>query len=315
MPEGFFAEGWPKPPLTDARSGLRPIPREMLADATSYAKSPVLYPNGPASSVAMRRFGSGPPLVLLHGFPLHGGTYRHLLPQLSERRTCYVFDLLGAGESRWQPRDDFSFASQARRVSQALEAWDVGPYEVVAQDSGGVVARLLALLDGERVRRLALINTEVPGHRPPWIPLYGKLLSLPGSSACFQWLLRSNAFLRSSAGFGGSFVDTQLIDGEFHALFIEPLTRSRRRVLGYGRFLSGLDWGEVDALAAQHAAIRARVLLLWGEADPTFPVSEGQRLAAQLPTCVDLLTIAGAKLFPQEEQPHEVLRYLEGFLG
>jgi len=122
----------------------------------------------------------------------------------------------------------------------------------------------------------------------------------------------SRAFLHSAAGFGGSFVDTQLIDGEFRTHFIEPLTRSRRRVLGYGRFLSGLAWGKVDALAAKHEAIRSQVLLLWGEADPTFPVAQGRRLAAQLPTRIDFRTIAGAKLFPQEEKPSEVLRRLRG---
>ena len=40
-----------------------------------------------------------------------------------------------------------SFSAQARRVSQALDALEVGPYDVVAHDSGGLVARLLALLE------------------------------------------------------------------------------------------------------------------------------------------------------------------------
>ena len=252
---------------------------------------------------------------MLHGFPLHGGTYRRLLPRLAARRTCYVFDFLGAGESRWNTGDDFSFGAQALSVSRALDALDVGPYDVLAHDSGGTVARLLALIDQERVRRLALINTEVPGHRPPWIPLYAKLLSLPGSPTFFQWLLRSKAFLHSPAGFGGSFVDTRLIDGDFHAHFVEPLTRSRRRTLGYAHFLRGLDWGEIDALATKHEAIRSPVLLLWGEADPTFPVEQGRRLAAQLPSCVGFRTIAGAKLFPQEEKPMEVLDHLQGFFS
>ncbi len=275
----------------------------------------VHYPDGATSSVAVRRYGAGPPLVMLHGFPLHGGTYRHLVPRLAERRTCFLFDLLGAGESRWQAEDDFSFTAQALRVRRALDAFGVGPYELVAHDTGATVARLLALLEGDRLRRLVLINTEVPGHRPPWIPLYQRLLSLPGSSRFFQWLLRSKAFLHSSAGFGGSFVNRELIDGEFHAQFVEPLTRSRRRVLGYARYLSGLDWGQVDGLAIKHDAIRSPVLLVWGEADSTFPVSQGRRLAEQLPNCVDFRAVPGTKLLPHEENPHAVLHHLQEFLS
>lgn len=287
----------------------------MRVEPSTYAMSSIQYPDGETSSIALRRYGSGPPLVMLHGFPLHSGTYRHLIPPLAERRTCIVFDLLGAGESRWQPRDDFSFTAQALSVRRALDALGVGTYELVAHDTGATVARLLALLEGERIRRLVLINTEVPGHRPPWIPLYQKLLSVPGSSPFFQWLLRSRAFLRSSAGFGGSFVDKDLIDGEFHAQFLEPLTRCRRRVLGYARYLSGLNWPQVDELADKHHAIRSPVLLVWGEDDPTFPVFHGRRLAAQLPTCAGFRTIPKTKLFPHEEDPGAVLHHLGEFLS
>lgn len=287
----------------------------MLVESNQSALRPIHYPDGPTSSIAVRRVGHGPPLVMLHGFPLHGGTFRHLVRRLSERSTCYVFDLLGAGESRWQVEDDFSFAAQALRVRRALDALEVGPYDLVAHDTGATVARLLALIDGERLRRLVLINTEVPGHRPPWIPLYQKLLALPGSSLLFRWLLRSKAFLHSPAGFGGSFMDQKLIDGEFHEQFVEPLTRSTRRVLGYARFLSGLDWRQVDALGTRHQSIRSQVLVVWGEADPTFPVSQGRRLAAQLPNCVDFRIVPGTKLFPHEEKPNEVLHHLQGFLS
>ena len=44
--------------------------------------------------------GSGPPLVLIHGWAMHCGMFGALLDRLAERRTLYLVDLPGHGRSR-----------------------------------------------------------------------------------------------------------------------------------------------------------------------------------------------------------------------
>jgi pimeloyl-[acyl-carrier protein] methyl ester esterase len=44
--------------------------------------------------------GDGPPLVLLHGWAMHGGVFAPLVARLQERHTLYVVDLPGHGSSR-----------------------------------------------------------------------------------------------------------------------------------------------------------------------------------------------------------------------
>jgi pimeloyl-[acyl-carrier protein] methyl ester esterase len=44
--------------------------------------------------------GSGPPLVLIHGWAMHSGLFGVLLDRLAERRTLYLVDLPGHGRSR-----------------------------------------------------------------------------------------------------------------------------------------------------------------------------------------------------------------------
>ncbi|WP_242111901.1 pimeloyl-ACP methyl ester esterase BioH [Luteimonas aquatica] len=44
--------------------------------------------------------GEGPPLVLLHGWAMHGGVFAPLAARLRERRTLYLVDLPGHGRSR-----------------------------------------------------------------------------------------------------------------------------------------------------------------------------------------------------------------------
>ncbi len=269
----------------------------------------------PGARVAVRVYGEGTPLVMIHGFPLHGFTYRHLLPRLSTSRRCYVFDLLGAGDSEWDASADFSFPAQARRIYEAVSQLSIEKYAVLAHDTGASVARHVALQDPARVDRMILINTEVPGHRPPWIPFYGKLLALPGSAFVLQQLLRSSTYLRSSAGFGGSFSSLDLIDGEFRRYFIQPIVKSHRKAVGYGKYLRGFNWKENDALAERHKQITAPVLLVWGQDDPTFPELEGRRLASQLANCKQFVPIPGAKLLPHEEFPEKVLQHVEAFLA
>lgn len=52
------------------------------------------------SDLHIDRIGNGPPLVLLHGWAMHGGVFAPLVQQLRDRRTLYLVDLPGHGRSR-----------------------------------------------------------------------------------------------------------------------------------------------------------------------------------------------------------------------
>lgn len=267
-----------------------------------------------AARIAHRVVGSGPPVVFVHGYPTHGETWRKIVPGLAERFTCYLPDLPGLGASEWRVDTDFSFPGQARSLRRWIDALGLDAYDLIAHDTGGTIARCLAAEDGARVRRMVLINTEIPGHRPPWIPLYGKLAALPGASLTFGALLRQRWFRHSMLGLGGVFSDRRLLDGDFHARFIAPLLASSRRLEGSLRYLRGIGWDVVDGMRAVHARLRMPVLLVWGEDDRTFPVALGRAMAEQFPTSAGFVSIAGASLLPHDERPEPVLRALHDFL-
>jgi pimeloyl-ACP methyl ester carboxylesterase len=119
-------------------------------------------------------------------------------------------------------------------------------------------------------------------------------------------LLGSRALRRSRMGFGGCFVDLDLLDGDFHEGSVAPLLGSPRRLEGARRYLAGIDWTLVDGLATRHREIAAPVLFVWGEDDPTFPIGRARVMPAQLADCRGLVPVARARLLVHEERPDAV---------
>ena len=269
-------------------------PRVASSTTRFYLGAPVRHADLGHAQLSYRCFGEGPALLLVHGFPLSGFTWRKLVPELAKRYRCYVPDLPGMGDSVWTDGTDFSFFGQGRTLKSFVDRLELTRYHVLGQDTGGTFARCLALVGDARIEKLAILNSEIPGQRPPWIPLLQKAVDVPGTMPVLRHLLRSRTFIRSGMAFGGCFVDHSLLEGEFREHVILPL-RSQRRMDGVRAYLRGLKWGAVDDLAEAHARITVPVRLIWGADDPTFPVEQARKMVGQLPSC-NLVEISSAKL-------------------
>ena len=66
-----------------------------------------------------RTEGSGPPLVLLHGYPQSGHMWRKVLPALAERYTVFAPDLRGYGDSD-KPADGFDKRTMASDLVELM---------------------------------------------------------------------------------------------------------------------------------------------------------------------------------------------------
>ncbi len=259
--------------------------------------------------------GRGPAVVLVHGFPLSGRTWDGVVARLRERFTCLAPDLIGLGESESTADRDHSSPGQALALQALLRERGIERYALVGNDTGGWVARELALLDGERVSHLVLTNTEIPRHRPPWIPTYQALAHVPGAGSVLRRLLHSAAFRRSPLAFGGCFHDLGLLEGSFHERFIAPLLASPPRIQGALRFLRCMKFARLDEFERLHQKLAMPTLFVWDADDPTFPAARARAMLPQFPNVAGFHTIEDAKLFVYEEHPSEVAHRIEGFLG
>lgn len=292
--------------------GSPAVPTASLG-AELFRAAEVRWHDAPTARIAYRVVGSGPPLVFLHGWPLWSFTFRGLLPHLVGHFTCVLIDLPGGGDTVWTRDTDFTWPGQAASVRSLLEELKFDEYFLFGQDSGAMIARHLCLLDGRRVRKLVMTNTEVPNHRPPYLPLYRRLTSLPGAGPVTRLALSSQWLLRRRAFFGGS-IDPALLDGEFRDHIVRPLARSAYRTAGHLRFLRGWSWRVLDRWADFHARLTMPVLLVWGAADRTFPLALAHETAKQFPQAA-VHPIDGARLFVHEERPEPVAAAVRAFLA
>ena len=261
------------------------------------------------ASIAVRVYGTGPALILVHGFPVHGYTWRKMLPKLAEKFTCYVLDLPGLGDSVWTSNTDFTFTGQAKRLAKLLEMLSINECAVLAQDTGATVGRLVAASEPKKIKKLVIINTEMPHHRPPWIPLYRTLAKLPGSNTMFRCIFAS-PIVRTSMGLKGFYSNSNLLhDPSSLAPYVTPLVKSAKKMAGMLGYLKGIEWNVVDDLVSTHKRIKADTMIIWGEDDKIFPVEIAEKMSKQFNGNSQFIRISNTKLMPHEEKPEQILEH------
>ncbi len=107
--------------------------------------------------------GTGPAVVLLHGWPQTWWEWRHVIPALAERYTVIAPDLRGLGDSS-RPLAGYDKKTVAEDVWRLVrERLGHESFFLVGHDWGGPTAYALAAAHPEAVRRLAILDVVIHG--------------------------------------------------------------------------------------------------------------------------------------------------------
>ena len=265
--------------------------------------------------VAFRESGRGDPVVLLHGWPFTSLTWRKILPGLSATFRCIAPDLLGAGGTQGDPGRDHGIGAQRDLVIGFLDALGLSRVTLVGHDSGGTTAREVAVARPERIARLVIADTEVPGHRPALVVPLQWLTRRTNRLVLFGWAARSRRFARSPLALGRIFSDVSTFDfDEFFHATLEPIARSETLRRGTLRFAQDFDFGQVDRLRDSYGVLTMPTQVLWGEDDRTFPPAQGRRLRDMLPSPVRFDIVPRAGMLVHEERPEAWVDAVRSFL-
>jgi haloacetate dehalogenase len=114
------------------------------------------------TSIFVRRSGSGPPLLLLHGFPQTHLMWRDVAPVLARHFTVICADLRGYGRSGCPAsaldHAPYSKRTMAHDMISLMETLGFPRFSVAGHDRGGRVAYRMALDHPDRVTKTALLD-------------------------------------------------------------------------------------------------------------------------------------------------------------
>jgi pimeloyl-ACP methyl ester carboxylesterase len=117
------------------------------------------------ATIYTRSGGTGPAVLMLHGFGDTGDMWAPVAAELYQHRTVVVPDLRGMGLSS-HPENGYEKKAQARDMARILDKLKVEAADLVTHDIGNMVGYALAAQFTKRVKRWIVIDAPLPGIGP-----------------------------------------------------------------------------------------------------------------------------------------------------
>jgi haloacetate dehalogenase len=141
---------------------------------------------GQGAEIHVQMGGSGPPLLMLHGYPQTHVMWHKIAPQLALRYTVILPDLRGYGDSSKPDsspdHEPYSKRAMAADMIVLMNSLGFDRFRLVAHDRGARVAHRLALDHPKAVERLALLDII------PTLQMY-EATDQALATAYFHWFL------------------------------------------------------------------------------------------------------------------------------
>ena len=263
--------------------------------------------------------GSGPPLILLHGFPQNHRCWAPMMPALCQHYRCVMPDLRGYGDSD-TPADDAQHTTYSKRVMaldivNLMDKLEISCAPVIGHDRGARVAYRLALDHPERISRLVIIEIVPTGD-------FWRAWTAELSIAAYHWsfLAQPQPFPETLIGAAPqAFADWTLArwtSGRTLSPFRDDALASYRRQMASPAHVAAMcadyragattDRVEDDADRAAGRRIDVPVHFLWSEGG--FPAKTGDPLGIWKIWCHTLSgqCVGGCGHFMMEENPSAV---------
>jgi haloacetate dehalogenase len=313
LSEGIVT-GFPRAQNT-ARAGAT------LTDQTTFETSQVEVSG---NTIFLRRYGKGPAILLVHGFPRTSVMWRFLAPKLAEKHTVLCIDLRAYGRSGIPASTDdhfpYSKRAMAKELVEVMDKLGFRTFTLIGHDRGGRVSYRLALDHPKNVERLAIFDV---------IPIVEAWNRSDARFAQTYWpwiLLSQKSPLPESYLLGApkAVFDNPFGHGSFGAEILEEYASNYRdpaRVHGICEEYRAAATIDVEHDCADKEAsrrIECPMLHLWAEGGPldTFYSKDGGALGIwrQWAPRAQGQAMRGGHFFP-EENPDDTAVLVKQFLS
>jgi pimeloyl-ACP methyl ester carboxylesterase len=263
--------------------------------------------------------GSGPPVLLLHGWPQTSHMWRLVIPVLAARHTVIAPDLRGYGRTD-APAGGYDKRTMARDVRELVRALGHDRVAVVGHDRGARVAHRYALDHPTEVERVAFLDI---------IPTREVILRFDAArgASFWHWLFHAQPDLPEALVAGrvdaylGYFFERwtwqrSALDAAAVAEYVRAFSRPGRMRAGFDDYRATFthDFADDEETFAGGRRLDMPVLVLWGAQGlvGAAPVAE---IWAEYATRLHAEAIEECGHFVAEEQPERVASVLLRFLA
>lgn len=256
--------------------------------------------------IAYAAQGIGQAALFLHGAFFNGYFWRHIIDRIDDLRRCIAIDLLAHGATKTSRYQDVSFAAQADMIEAFCAALKFDRVDIVGNASGGAIAQIFAARYPQRIRSLTLTNCDVHDNWPPAALRETRLAVAQGKlTELGTRMLRDLRFAR--ARFAVAYERPQELSRETVHTYLEPLFATPDAVRNLERWF--IRWDDCSQTVVVEPLLRqltAPTLVVWGTADPCFPLHWAHWLHTTIPGCRRVVELDGARLSFPEERPDEL---------
>ncbi|WP_299603066.1 alpha/beta hydrolase [uncultured Tateyamaria sp.] len=252
-----------------------------------------------AGFVAAGRSGTGPALVLAHGWPWSSFSWHRVIARLSEQFTVHWYDMPDFGASEHRADRPSGIDAQAQVLAEMLDHFDLRAPIVWAHDFGGAITLRAHLMGGVEYTRLVLMNV---------------VMMRPWGSGFFDHVKRHVDVFSAvpphihrgivEAYIGGAFAHG--IAGDDMEQLVAPWLDAEGQIAFYRQFAQA-DEALTAAFEDKLDQVRCPVHILWGADDPWIPLARGRELALAMDR-LPMTELPGLGHMPQLENADATLR-------
>lgn len=257
-------------------------------------------------SLHIESIGKGTPLLLIHGWGMHGGVWSEVAKKLAADFQVHLVDLPGYGLSKAERQIEIRDVHPLDSIVAELSTYFAEPLTVAGWSLGGQVALRWARNEPAKVKNLILVaSTPCFAEREDWSFGMEKIV-LEKFAAELE--LNHAATLRR-------FITLQLRGSENER---ELLAMLREQLFSRGEpdikaLRVGLDILRDVDLRGELQHVSQPTLVIAGERDKLTPPQASHYLAQAIPS-VQLVEIQGAAHAPFLSHPNEFVQIVKSFL-
>lgn len=270
------------------------------------------YATTPCGEISYLDVGTGRPAVFIHGILVNALLWRHVIAAVAgDQRRCIAVDLPGHGHTPPVPAHaDVTLTGLARRVIELCDQLGLDRFDLVANDTGGAVAQIVAAHMGPRLSTFTLTNCDTEGNTPPMLFRPVAIAARLGLLARLGPRVAASRRLKLSGLTAGDPHPGRL-PAEVVDAYYGPVLGTPESARAFARLVAAISSTDLARVRPELAALTVPTLIVWGTGDVFFPLKWARRLADLIPGAVGITTVEGARMHFPDYRADEFIPVLQ----